>query len=111
VREQTGYAVGQFVADWQAQHATCPTGTTSVIWNPGVSSLEPEIVSIPFAHTDCAPCPVRATCVGTKRPRSLLVRRQPQFAAMMAVKRQLDWLWHALRAARCGFTWPVAAAV
>ena len=87
-REQTGYAVGQFTIDWEAEHATCPKGKTSVIWKPGVSSLGHEIVSIRFAHADCAPCPVRDRCVASKRPRALMVRRQPQFEAMMAARRR-----------------------
>ncbi len=87
-RGQTGYAVAQFAIDWKRQHATCPHGKTSVIWKPGKSSLGHEVVSIRFAHADCAPCPVRDRCVGTKRPRSLMVRRQLQFEAMMAARQR-----------------------
>ena len=87
-REQTGYAVGQFTIDWDAQHATCPSSTTSVIWKPGKSSAGHEIVSMRFAHADCAPCPVRDRCVGSTRPRALLVRPEPQFTAMMAARQR-----------------------
>jgi transposase len=87
-REHTGYAVAQFAIDWAAEHATCPNGKTSVIWKPGVNSEGHEIVSIRFAHADCAPCPVRDRCVGGKRPRALMVRRQPQFSAMMAARQR-----------------------
>ena len=87
-REQTGYAVGQFTIDWDAQHATCPNGKTSVIWKPGKSSAGHEIISIRFAHADCAPCPVRERCVGSTRPRALMVRPEPQFTAMMAARQR-----------------------
>ena len=80
--------MAQFAIDWEAEHAPCPNGKTSVIWKPGVSSAGLDVVSIRFAHTDCAPCPVRTQCVGTKRPRSLMVRRQPQFEATMAARRR-----------------------
>ncbi len=87
-RQGTGYAVAQFAIDWDAQQATCPHGKTSVIWTPGADSLGHEIVSIRFAHADCAPCPVRDKCVGTKRPRSLMVRPQGTFEALMAARRR-----------------------
>lgn len=87
-RQGTGYAVAQFAIDWDAQQATCPHGKTSVIWKPGADSLGHEVVSIRFAHADCAPCPVREQCVGTKRPRSLMVRPQVKFAALMAARRR-----------------------
>jgi hypothetical protein len=87
-RQATGYAVGRFRIDWAAEHATCPNGKTSVIWKPGVNSQGHAIVSIRFAHADCAPCPVRDQCVGSKRPRALMVRRQPQFEAMMAARQR-----------------------
>jgi transposase len=102
-RQQTGYAVGQFAIDWDAEHAVCPNGKTSVIWKPGKSSAGLEVVSIRFAHADCAPCPVRAKCVGTARPRSLMVRRQPQFEAMMAARqRQTTAEFRARYATRAG---------
>jgi hypothetical protein len=46
------------------------------------------MVSIRFAHADCAPCPVRDRCVSTKRPRALMVRPQAQFEAMMAARQR-----------------------
>jgi transposase len=87
-RQETGFAVAQFAIDWGAHRATCPTGRTSVIWTPGRSSLGHPIISIRFAHADCAPCPVRHKCVSTKRPRSLMVRHQPEFEALMAARRR-----------------------
>ncbi len=87
-RQGTGYALAQFAIDWEAQRATCPEGKTSVIWKPGVDSQGQESVSIRFAHADCAPCPVRPQCVSSPRPRALMVRPQPQFAALMAARRR-----------------------
>src|SRR5262245_39928046 len=55
-RQGAGYALAQFVIDWEAQRATCPRGKSSVIWKPGTDSQSHEIISIRFSHADCAPC-------------------------------------------------------
>jgi transposase len=87
-RQGTGYALAQFAIDWAAQQATCPQGKTSVIWKPGVDPQGHAIVSIRFAHADCAPCSGRQQCVSSPRPRALMVRPQPQHAALMAARRR-----------------------
>jgi len=87
-RAGTGYAVAQFAIDWEGHHATCPNNKTSIIWKPGVDSQGHDIVSIRFAHADCGPCPVRQQCVGTHRPRSLMIRPQPKFEALMAARQR-----------------------
>ena len=49
-RQQTGYAVAQFAIDWDAQHATCPRGKTSVVWKELHDSA-----GHPVVNTTCTP--------------------------------------------------------
>lgn len=87
-RQETGYALAQFGIDWEAQRATCPRGKRSVIWQPGTDRQGHAIISIRFAHGDCAPCPVHQQCVRSPRPRALTVRPQREFMALETARRR-----------------------
>src|SRR5579864_7932327 len=56
-REQTGYAVGDFALDWQAQVATCPQGQQSVGWTHPPDRRQHPTVVIRFAQATCRSCP------------------------------------------------------
>jgi transposase len=111
-RQNTGYAIAQFAIDWERQQATCPRRKTSVIWNPTTDSQEHPVVSIRFAPADCTPCPVRHVCVGHDRPRVLMVRVQPRFEALMAVRqRQTTEEFKARDARRAGIAGTISQGV
>lgn len=89
-REGTGYAVAQFVIDWDAKEATCPQGQVSRFWQPTRDSAGYEVVRIRFAPAACRLCPVRDRCVGHDRARSLMVRSRERFAALMAARERQE---------------------
>jgi transposase len=81
-REQTGYAVCDFVLDWQGQVATCPQGKPSVGWTqPLDRGLHPTVV-IRFAAATCRSCPVRAQCTRGQAGRTLTLRPPEVHAAL-----------------------------
>ena len=95
--------MAQFAIDWDAQHATCPRGKTSVVWKEMHDSAGHPVVSIRWAHADGGPCPVRGQCISHDRPRALMVRAQPQFDALMAARqRQTTEVFKARYAKRAG---------
>jgi len=70
-REQTGYAVQDFVLDWQGQVATCPQGQQSVGWTQPQDRCHRPTVVIRFAAATCRSCPVRAQCTRGQAGRTL----------------------------------------
>ncbi len=103
-RVEDGLAAAQFVLDWEAQHATCPQGHTSVQWFPRRDQHGHTAVHIRFAKATCAACPVRARCVNSPTaPRGLQVRdRDPYEALHAARQRQQTELFKAQYARRAG---------
>jgi len=70
-RQQTGYAVADFVLDWQGQVATCPQGKPSVGWTQPQDRCHRPTVVIRFAAATCRSCPVRAQCTRGQGGRTL----------------------------------------
>ncbi len=70
-RQQTGYAVQDFVLDWQGQVATCPQGQQSVGWTQPQDRCHRPTVVIRFAAATCRSCPVRAQCTRGQGGRTL----------------------------------------
>ncbi len=83
-RQQTGYDVGQFVLDWEAEMATRPHGKTSVVWKPGRDRRGHDVVTIHFAHADGGACHAHSQGIRNERPRALVVRVQPMYDALIA---------------------------
>jgi transposase len=81
-RAAAGFGVTCFEIDWQAQHAICPMGKTSVIWYPTRDNRGADVINIRFAHTDCVACPQRSQCVSTPRPRALTIRDRAAYEAV-----------------------------
>jgi transposase len=87
-RQATGYAVAQFTIDWEARRATCPRGQMSAVWKETQDCDGHPAVDIHFATATCRDCPARPQCATRKRGRSLLIRRQAEFAALQAARRR-----------------------
>jgi transposase len=88
-REQSGYAVSDFVLDWQAQVATCPQGQQSRRWATQVERRQQQTVAIRFSATTCRDCPVRALCTRGQGGRSLTLT-PPQVHAALVERRQVQ---------------------
>ncbi len=82
-REQTGYAVGDFALDWQAQVATCPQGQQSVGWTHPSDRRQHPTVVIRFAAATCRACPVRAQCTRGQEGRTLTLTPPEVHAALV----------------------------
>lgn len=87
-RAGEGYAASCFVIDWDAQHAICPQGKTSVTWRPTSDDDAHAVVNIRFATADCRDCPVRVQCVASSRARSLTLRAHDSFVALQAARQR-----------------------
>lgn len=87
-RAGEGFGSPHFCIDWEQQQATCPQGKTSVRWKPTRDTDGHEVISIHFAHTDCVDCPVRAKCVKSERPRSIMIRPQREHEALQAARKR-----------------------
>lgn len=83
-----GFAASCFVIDWDAQHATCPQGKTSVSWGERQNQQAHAVVNIRFAATDCRDCPVREQCVSSARARALTIRAHDQYLALQAARQR-----------------------
>jgi transposase len=84
-RAGDGFAASDFVIDWDARHATCPEGQTSVSWSPAVDREHNEVIKIKFSAKDCGVCPARARCTEARR-RSITVRPRDQYEAPQAAR-------------------------
>jgi transposase len=81
----TGLAASEFMIDWDAHQATCPTGKTSASWTPAIDKFKNHVVKIKFANVDCRVCPSSALCTRTQPPRrTITVGPQAQHEALLA---------------------------
>src|SRR5437016_8682930 len=82
-REHSGYAVQDFVLDWQAKVATCPQGKQSVGWTAPPDRRQHASVVIRFATATCRSCPVRAQCTRGQGGRTLTLTPPEVHAALV----------------------------
>jgi hypothetical protein len=83
--------VSAFVIDWQAPHARCPQGYTSIRWTPGGGVSGDPVVRIRFHAATCRACPVRPACAQAKdAPRQLTVRPQAFHEAIQAARQRQE---------------------
>lgn len=87
-RAGEGFAASCFVIDWDAQHATCPQGKTSVKWKETTDCDTHDVVTIRFATADCRDCPLRPKCVASTRSRSLTIRAHDSYVAVQAARQR-----------------------
>jgi transposase len=101
-REHSGYAVQDFVLDWQAKVATCPQGKPSVGWTAPPDRRQHASVVIRFATATCRSCPVQAQCTHGQGGRTLTLTPPEVHAALVerrAVQRSAAFVHqYALRA-------------
>lgn len=69
-----GFAIDDFIIDWDAEQATCPAGKTSATWHPVQHQGTPKIVAI-FAALDCIPCPFKEQCTSARSNRRRIALR------------------------------------
>ena len=50
-----GFAKADFVIDWEARTATCPTGKQSLSWLINPYFTKPETAVVRFSRRDCSP--------------------------------------------------------
>lgn len=83
-----GYAVKDFVINWDKQCAICPQGHTSVSWTPAFDSRNNDVIKIKFSMTDCRDCTARMLCTKAKRypRRTLTLRPQARYLALQAAR-------------------------
>ena len=103
-RAAAGFDVAHFALDWDAKRATCPTGHTSVKWQPTHDQRGQPIINSAFARADCRACPRRASCThSVDDPRWLTVRPRAQHEALQeARQRQATTAFKEHYAARAG---------
>jgi transposase len=90
-RAGQGYDLSAFVIDWQAQHARCPQGHTSIRWTPGRDVSGDPVVRIRFHAATCRACPVSPACTQAKdAPRQLTVRPQAFHEAIQAARQRQE---------------------
>ena len=112
-RAAAGFDVAHFALDWDAEQATCPTGQTSVKWQPTHDQRGQPIINSAFARADCRACPRRASCThSADDPRWLTVRpRAPHEALQHARQRQTTTAFKEQYAARAGIEGTISYAV
>lgn len=112
-RAAAGFDVAHFALDWDAEQATCPTGRTSVKWQPTHDQHGQPIINIAFARADCRACPRRASCThSTDDPRWLTVRPRAQHDALQAARtRQATPAFKEQYAVRAGIEGTISYAV
>jgi len=112
-RAAAGFDVAHFALDWDAERATCPTGHTSVKWQPTHDQRGQPIINIAFVRADCRACPQRASCThAADDPRWLTVRpRAPHDALQAARTRQAALAFKEHYAVRAGIEGTISYAV
>jgi transposase len=101
-RAGAGFAVADFVLDWEQEEATCPQGKQSSSWRPTTDNRGQPCIQIHFRRADCQACPVRAQCTKGDR-RSITVRPQRAHEARKrALQRQQTAAFQEQYAVRAG---------
>jgi transposase len=84
-----GYALSQFVIDWQAQTATCPQGKISEKWQPYTETTKGDVIFVAFSRQDCHQCVTRTQCTRSKQgPRSLKLSPQANHEILQTSRKE-----------------------
>jgi transposase len=106
-----GYALADFVVDWDARVVRCPNGKQSVGWVEKEQRGEP-VIQVSFARADCRNCPQRESCTRSSQSRRLTLRSQPEYEALQAARgRQASQGFAARYAVRAGVEGTISQAV
>ena len=109
----TGFAAAEFVINWEAQQATCPSGKTSASWTPAIDRFKNHVIKMKFAKADCQACPSSALCTRSHPPRrTITIRPQAQHEALLAGRqREQTEQFAELYAVRAGVEGTIAQGV
>jgi transposase len=103
---EQGFDLSAFTIVWPDRIARCPAGQTSRDWAETCDRRGTPLVRITFAPATCAACPNLCTpsLPGKRsRPRSLVVRRQPEHEALQARRvEQKSEVWKKRYSCRAG---------
>jgi transposase len=112
-RAGQGFALEDFVIDWEGRRATCPGGHQSVKWKASHSQHQQPVIHVEFARAACAACPMRPHCTRAPvNPRGLTLRPQAEYEALRAARaRQQTAEFKARYAARAGIEGTLSRAV
>jgi transposase len=90
-RSEQGYALEQFVLDWDQEQAWCPQGKTSTSWQTCDPPSRGPFSRIRFSQHDCRPCEARDLCTrSSKHPRVLQVPLRDQYEARQGAEAWFD---------------------
>ena len=111
--ENTGYAITDFVIDWESKLAICPNGATSSAWTPKKDAWDNDVIGVKFSNKDCGPCSTRSCCTRqVTAPRSLTLRPQLQHEALQKSRQQQKTKeWQKQYAKRAGIEGTISQAV
>jgi len=86
-----GFALTDFVVDWEAGTAQCPTGKHSSAWRPATDQYGDPVIHVNFGFADCAACPARSQCTrSTTTGRKLTLRPRAKHETMVAARQRQD---------------------
>jgi transposase len=90
-----GYTTAAFTIDWQARHAHCPQGVTSISWSP-CTQRGTEAIMVKFDAATCQTPPAKSTCTSaTRSGRQLSLRPRPVHEAVQQARaEQTTDQWH-----------------
>jgi transposase len=81
-----GYTAETFTIDWQARHARCPQGATSISWSP-CTQRGTEAIVVRFDAATCQTCPAKSMCTSaTRSGRQLSLRPRPVHEAIQQAR-------------------------
>jgi transposase len=84
-----GFAVTDFVVDWEARAVRCPQGKWSTSWCPATDQYGDPVFHVNFGLPECAACPARARCTrSTTTGRKLTLRPRPKHEALVAARQR-----------------------
>ena len=90
-RAARGFAVTDFVVDWDARAVRCPQGTWSTGWGPASDQYGDPVLHVNFGLPECAACPARARCTrSTTTGRTLTLRPRPKHEALAAARQRQE---------------------
>jgi transposase len=100
---EDGLTAAAFTIDWDRQQATCPQGTASTGWKPGVNKGT-DVIAVAFPAKACRECPVRDRCTRSAREgRGLTLRPREVHEAVTAARAEQETgRWRERYAARAG---------
>lgn len=85
----TGFDIGRFRVDWEAQRVICPRGRPSARWRQTETARGRAMIHVDFAAADCTPGPARSRCTRAKTlPRSLTLQPRAEHEAVQAARQR-----------------------